>query len=78
MKVIEHIRSITDYNTEINICKIEYADEYAWLHKNVMLCDRLKNITIEFLLEYLDCEVIEVNRYYYNIDDGEKVFLTIK
>lgn len=77
MKVIEYIRSITDYNTEINICKTEYDDEYAWLHKNVLLCGRLKNITIEFLLKYLDCEVIEVS-YYYNIDDGEKVFLTIK
>lgn len=77
MKVIEYIRSITDCNTEINICKIEYADGYT-LHKNVLLCDRLKNITIEFLLKYLDCEVIEVNRYYYIIDDVEKVFLTIE
>ena len=43
-----------------------------------MLCDRLKNITIEFLLEYLDCEVIQEDRYYHNFDDEEKVFLTIK
>ena len=43
-----------------------------------MLCDRLKNITIEFLLEYLDCEVIQEDRYYHNYDDEEKVFLTIK
>lgn len=78
MKVIEYIRSITDYNTEINICKIEYADEYAWLHQEVLLCDRLKNITIEFLLEYLDCEVIQVTSYYNIYDDVEKVFLTIE
>ena len=77
MKVIEHIRSITDYNTEVNICKLKH-DADGKEYKQVMLCDRLKNITIEFLLEYLDCEVIEVNRYYYNIDDGEKVFLTIE
>ena len=77
MKVIEHIRSITDYNTEVNICKLKH-DADGKEYKQVMLCDRLKNITIEFLLEYLDCEVIEVNSYYYNIDDGEKVFLTIK
>ena len=77
MKVIEHIRSITDYNTEVNICKLKH-DADGKEYKQVMLCDRLKNITIEFLLEYLDCEVIEVNSYYYNLDDGEKVFLTIK
>ena len=77
MKVIEHIRSITDYNTEVNICEIDYADGYT-LHKNVLLCDRLKNITIEVLLEYLDREVTQEEWYYYNIDDGEKVFLTIK
>ena len=77
MKVIEHIRSITDYNTEVNICEIDYADGYT-LHKNLLLCDRLKNITIDVLLEYLDREVIEEEWYYYNIDDGEKVFLTIK
>ena len=77
MKVIEHIRSITDYNTEVNICEIDYADGYT-LHKNILLCDRLKNITIEVLLEYLDREVTQEEWYYYNIDDGEKVFLTIK
>ena len=77
MKVIEYIRSITDYNTEINICEIDYADGYT-LHKNVLLCDRLKNITIEVLLKYLDREVTQEEWYYYNIDDGEKVFLTIK
>ena len=76
MKVIEYIRSITDYNTEVNICKLKH-DADGKEYKQVMLCDRLKNITIEFLLEYLDCEVIEVTSYY-NIDDGEKVFLTIK
>ena len=77
MKVIEHIRSITDYNTEVNICKLK-RDIDGKEYKQVMLCDRLKNITIEFLLKYLDCEVIQEDRYYYNYDDEEKVFLTIK
>lgn len=77
MKVIEHIRQITDYNTEVNICKLKH-DVDGKEYKQVMLCDRLKNITIEFLLEYLDCEVIQEDRYYHNFDDEEKVFLTIK
>lgn len=77
MKVIEHIRSITDYNTEVNICKLKH-DADGKEYKQVMLCDRLKNITIEVLLEYLDREVTQEEWYYYNIDDEEKVFLTIK
>ena len=77
MKVIEHIRSITDYNTEVNICKLK-RDVDGKEYKQVMLCDRLKNITIEFLLEYLDCEVVQEDSYYQNYDDDEKVFLTIE
>lgn len=77
MKVIEYIRSITDYNTEVNICEIDYADGYT-LHKNLLLCDRLKNITIEVLLEYLDREVTQEEWYYHIFDGEKKVFLTIK
>lgn len=73
MTVLEEIRQIKDYNTILNMCRIDGNGT-----KTIFLTEVMKDLKIDFIIDVLDTEVISKDVYFDPIDDKEIIYLTVK